>query len=141
MTTYRNPVPTVDAIIEVPDGIVLIKRRFLPMGWALPGGFVEYGETVEAAARREAKEETGLDVSLTELFNVYSDPLRDPRQHTIGIVFIGTAAGVPAAGDDAAEAGIFTAQSLPAPLAFDHGQILEDYFTYKRTGQRRQPRS
>lgn len=141
MTTYRNPVPTVDAIIEVPDGIVLIKRRFLPLGWALPGGFVEYGETVAAAARREAKEETGLDVSLTELFNVYSDPLRDPRQHTIGIVFIGTAAGVPTAGDDAAEAGIFTAQSLPAPLAFDHGQILEDYFTYKRTGQRPPPRS
>ncbi|MFI5395722.1 MAG: NUDIX domain-containing protein [Candidatus Binatia bacterium] len=130
-----------DAIIEVPEGIVLIKRRYLPMGWALPGGFVEYGETVEAAALREAKEETGLDVSLTGLFNVYSDPLRDPRHHTIGIIFIGTATGVPVAGDDAAEAGIFTAQSLPAPLAFDHGQILEDYFTYKRTGQRPHPRS
>ncbi len=85
---------------------------------------------------REAREETGLVVSLTELFNVYSDPRRDPRRHTLGIVFIATAAGVPVAGDDAAEAAIFTAASLPMPLAFDHAQILEDYFTYKRTGRR-----
>lgn len=125
-----------DAIIEVPGGIVLIKRRFPPPGWALPGGFVEYGEPVDVAAVREAKEETGLDVALIELFNVYSDPHRDPRHHTIGIVFIGTAIGAPLAGDDAGEAGIFTPDSLPAPLAFDHGQILEDYFTYKRTGRR-----
>jgi len=131
----RNPVPTVDTIIELPSGIVLIKRRFEPPGWALPGGFVEYGETVEAAAVREAHEETGLSVSLTQLFGVYSDPRRDPRHHTIAVVFIGTAAGVPLGGDDAAEAQVFTAQTLPAPLAFDHGQILDDYFAYKGTGR------
>ena len=139
LTTHRNPVPTVDAIIELADGIVLIKRRNPPAGWALPGGFVDYGETVEAAAVREAKEETGLDVVLTELFYVYSDPQRDPRHHTIGIVFIATAAGVPVAGDDAAEAQVYTEQSLPTPLAFDHRRILEDYFAYKRTGRRRHP--
>jgi 8-oxo-dGTP diphosphatase len=132
----RNPVPTVDTIIEVPDGVVLIKRRYEPAGWALPGGFVEYGETLEAAAVREAQEETGLAVTLTELFNVYSDPCRDPRRHTIGTVFIGTATGVPVAADDAAAAGVFTAESLPTPLAFDHAQILADYFAYKRTGRR-----
>jgi len=131
----RNPVPTVDAIIEVAGGIVLIERKFPPPGWALPGGFVEYGETVEAAAVREAKEETGLTVVLTELFGVYSDPRRDPRRHTIAVVFIGTASGTPVGGDDAAEARVFTPTSLPAPLAFDHDQILEDYFTYKRTGR------
>ena len=131
LTTHRNPVPTVDAIIELADGIVLIKRRNPPAGWALPGGFVDYGETVEAAAVREAKEETGLDVVLTELFYVYSDPQRDPRHHTIGIVFIATAAGVPVAGDDAAEAQVHTEQSLPTPLAFDHRRILEDYLAYK----------
>lgn len=136
LANRRNPVPTVDAIIEIPGGIILIKRRYEPAGWALPGGFIEYGETAEAAAVREAHEETGLTISLTELFNVYSDPRRDPRRHTLGIVFIATATGVPVAGDDAAEAGIFTAGSLPAPLAFDHGRILEDYFTYKATGRR-----
>jgi 8-oxo-dGTP diphosphatase len=136
LENHRNPVPTVDAIIEVPGGIVLIRRRNPPPGWALPGGFVDYGETVAAAAVREAREETGLDVSLTELFHVYSDPTRDPRQHTIATVFIGTAMGKPVAGDDAAEAAVFTAQSLPAPLAFDHARILEDYFIYKRTHRR-----
>ncbi|MFQ5665526.1 MAG: NUDIX domain-containing protein [Candidatus Binatia bacterium] len=125
-----------DVIIEVSGGIVLIKRRFPPPGWALPGGFVERGETVEAAAVREAHEETGLHVSLTELFNVYSDPRRDPRRHTISTVFIGVARGVPVAGDDAAEAGVFRAQSLPAPLAFDHGRILRDYLAYQQTGRR-----
>jgi 8-oxo-dGTP diphosphatase len=132
---HRNPVPTVDAIIEVAGGIVLIKRRFPPPGWAVPGGFVEYGETVEAAAVREAREETGLAVTLTELFGVYSDPRRDPRHHTIAVVFIATATGMPVGGDDAAEARVFTATSLPAPLAFDHALILEDYFAYKRTGR------
>ena len=132
----RAPAPTVDVIIEVPDGIVLVRRRFPPPGWALPGGFVEYGETVAAAARREAREETGLDVALTELFNVYSDPHRDPRRHTIATVFIGRAVGRPVAADDAAEAGVFSSGALPGPLAFDHEQILADYFAYKRTGRR-----
>ena len=132
----RNPVPTVDTIITLPGGIVLIKRRFPPPGWALPGGFVEYGETVEAAAVREAREETGLHVRLTELFGVYSDPQRDPRRHTIAIVFLAEATGTPVGGDDAAEAGIFSAAALPAPLAFDHDRILRDYFEYKRTGRR-----
>jgi 8-oxo-dGTP diphosphatase len=132
----RNPAPTVDVIIEVPGGIVLIKRRYPPPGWALPGGFVEYGETLAAAAVREAREETGLDVALTELFNVYSDPRRDPRRHTIAVVFIGHATGTPVGADDAAQAEVFTAHSLPQPLAFDHAQILDDYFAYKRSGRR-----
>jgi 8-oxo-dGTP diphosphatase len=136
LENHRNPAPTVDAIIEVPGGIVLIRRRNPPPGWALPGGFVDYGETVAAAAVREAREETGLTVQLTELFHVYSDPTRDPRQHTIATVFIGTATGVPVGADDAAEARVFNAASLPAPLAFDHARILADYFTYRRTGRR-----
>ena len=136
MEQPRNPVPTVDTIIERPDGIVLIERRFPPLGWALPGGFVEYGETVATAAIREAREETGLEVTLTELFGVYSDPRRDPLRHTIAVVFIGLASGVPVAGDDAAAVRVYAPTALPAPLAFDHAQILEDYFTYKRTGQR-----
>jgi len=136
LTPQRNPVPTVDTIIEVRGGIVLVRRRYPPPGWALPGGFVEYGESTAAAAVREAREETGLAVSLTELFHVYSDPQRDPRRHTIATVYIGTASGVPVGGDDAAEAGVFTADALPAPLAFDHARILADYFTYKGTGRR-----
>jgi 8-oxo-dGTP diphosphatase len=131
----RNPVPTVDAIIEVAGGIVLIQRRFPPPGWALPGGFVEYGETVEAAAVREAKEETGLAITLTDLLGVYSDPTRDPRRHTIAIVFVATASGTPVGGDDAAEARVFAATALPVPLAFDHGRILRDYVAYKRSGR------
>jgi 8-oxo-dGTP diphosphatase len=136
LENHRNPIPTVDAIIEVPGGIVLIRRRNPPPGWALPGGFVDYGETLAAAAAREAREETGLDVQLTELFHVYSDPARDPRHHTIATVFIGRATGIPVAGDDAADAAVFTAASLPSPLAFDHGRILDDYFTYKSSGRR-----
>ena len=136
MQPYRNPAPTVDVIIELSGGIVLVKRRFPPPGWALPGGFVEYGETLAAAAVREAREETGLDVTLTELFNAYSDPARDPRQHTIAVVFIGQAAGRPVGGDDAAEAAVFAVGDLPAPLAFDHGRIVADYVTYRRTGRR-----
>ena len=136
MTTHRNPVPTVDTIIEVAGGIVLIKRRFEPHGWALPGGFVDYGETLEAAAVREAREETGLAVTLAEQFYAYSDPVRDPRRHTIATVFIGRATGSPRAADDAAEAGVFTRATLPEPLAFDHALILADYFRYKETGIR-----
>ncbi|MBI3783534.1 MAG: NUDIX hydrolase [Deltaproteobacteria bacterium] len=136
----RNPAPTVDVIIELPDGIVLIERRNPPPGWALPGGFVEYGESVEAAAVREAHEETGLNVQLTDLLGVYSDPRRDPRSHTIAVVFVGLAHGAPVAGDDAAKAAIFTESTLPGPIAFDHAQILRDYFRFKRTGVRQWPR-
>lgn len=136
VTPARNPIPTVDVIIEMGGAVVLIKRRNPPPGWALPGGFIDYGEPAEAAAVREAQEETGLRVRLTELFGVYSDPRRDPRHHTLSVVFIGTATGQPVAGDDAAEAGIYTADQLPAPLAFDHGQILAEYFEYRRTGKR-----
>lgn len=119
---------TVDAIIETADGIVLIRRKYPPPGWALPGGFVEYGETVEQATIREAKEETGLEIELTQLLGVYSDPQRDPRRHTVATVFIATATGVPIGADDAAEARVFTADTLPADLAFDHAKILRDYF-------------
>src|SRR6478735_8246199 len=109
--TYRNPAPTVDIIIELVDRphrpIVLIERHNPPLGWALPGGFVDYGEPVEVAARREAEEETGLQVELIEQLLVYSDPSRDPRQHTISIVFLATASGEPQAGDDAKSVGIF----------------------------------
>jgi 8-oxo-dGTP diphosphatase len=126
---FRNPIPTVDVIIEQDGGkkIVLIKRRNPPRGWAIPGGFVDYGETLEAAAVREAYEETGLHVTLLRQFHTYSDPLRDPRKHTISTVFIARADGSPVAGDDAGEAGAFGMDSLPGPLAFDHGSILKDY--------------
>ncbi|MCK9296441.1 MAG: NUDIX hydrolase [Desulfobulbaceae bacterium] len=127
----RNPVPTVDIIIEIDGGIVLIKRRNPPFGWAIPGGFVDYGETLEAAAVREAKEETGLDVTLRCQMHSYSDPGRDPRLHTISTVFIAQAGGTPHADDDAVEVGIFTRDNLPT-LAFDHAEILDDYFNRLR---------
>jgi len=128
---YRNPFPTVDIIIEVEGGIVLIERKNPPHGWAIPGGFLDWGESVENCAVREAKEETGLAVHLEELFYVYSRPDRDPRHHTITTVFIASAKGRPVAADDAGKAGVFTAGNLPS-LAFDHGQILEDYFRFKK---------
>jgi len=125
----RNPFPTVDLIIELEGrGIVLIQRKNPPYGWALPGGFVDYGESLEAAAVREAKEETSLDVTLVRQFHTYSDPARDIRQHNISTVFLAKAGGVPRAADDAEEVGIFTKETLPAELVFDHGRILEDYF-------------
>ncbi|MGK7346794.1 MAG: NUDIX domain-containing protein [Candidatus Nitrospinota bacterium M3_3B_026] len=122
-----NPYLTVDIIIEVGDRIVLIERGGEPEGWAIPGGFVDYGETVEAAAVREAREETGLDVELVRQFHVYSDPRRDPRQHNASVVFIAKAEGEPKGGDDAKRAALFTKDSLPQ-LAFDHEKILDDYF-------------
>lgn len=128
MSGYRNPIPTVDIIIELPDGIVLIKRKNPPHGWAIPGGFVDYGETVEQAAVREAKEETGLDVTLIRQFHVYSDPKRDTRKHTLSVVFIATADGKPKADDDAEDAGVFDRTTLPPALCFDHDRILDDYF-------------
>jgi 8-oxo-dGTP diphosphatase len=131
---FRNPLPTVDIIIEVDGGIVLIERRNPPHGWAIPGGFQDWGESVEACAVREAREETGLRITLGELFYVYSRPDRDPRHHTVTTVFIATARGRPVAADDAGNAGIFTSDALPGPLAFDHGQILDDYFRYRGGG-------
>jgi ADP-ribose pyrophosphatase YjhB (NUDIX family) len=131
----RNPYPTVDVIIELGSGIVLVKRRNPPDGWALPGGFVDYGESVEAAAVREAREETGLDVELTALLGVYSDPGRDPRFHTVSTVFVGRAGGEPRGGDDAAEARVFDPVSLPSPMAFDHASIIGDYLVWKETGR------
>ena len=128
----RNPTPTVDIIIEIQGQIVLIERRNPPFGWALPGGFVDYGESFETAALREAEEETGLRVDNLRQFHTYSDPARDPRQHTASTVFIGEAKGSPKAGDDAARAELFTADNLP-PLVFDHSKILADYFAAKRT--------
>ncbi|MEJ2157369.1 MAG: NUDIX hydrolase [Desulfobacteraceae bacterium] len=128
---HRNPYLTVDIIIECRSGIVLIERKNPPLGWALPGGFVDYGETLETAAVREAKEETSMNVHLKEQMHTYSDPARDPRHHTVSTVFIATAEGSPTARDDAKNAGIFSADTLPSPIVFDHLQILTDYFAYK----------
>jgi ADP-ribose pyrophosphatase YjhB (NUDIX family) len=126
---YRNPIPTVDIIIEIESkGIVLIKRKNPPHGWALPGGFVDYGESLEEAAVREAKEETDLDVKLTEQFHTYSDPERDPRHHSISTVYIAKTKGIPQAKDDAIEIGFFNEFSLPDEIAFDHRSILMNYF-------------
>lgn len=127
---YRNPVPTVDTVIHFPGrGVVLIKRQNEPFGWALPGGFVDYGESAEAAAVREAKEETGLTVELTGLLGVYSDPKRDPRQHTLSVVYTAQPLDPDelAAGDDAGDVGVFPVGHWPRPLAFDHERILNDY--------------
>jgi ADP-ribose pyrophosphatase YjhB (NUDIX family) len=123
----RNPLLTVDIIIETANGIVLVERKNPPLGWALPGGFVDYGETLEQAAEREALEETGLRIRLTGQFHTYSDPARDPRHHTVSTVFLATATGRPKGGDDAAQARIFRPDNLP-DLVFDHARILHDYF-------------
>jgi ADP-ribose pyrophosphatase YjhB (NUDIX family) len=126
---YQNPIPTVDIIIEIESqDIVLINRKNPPHGWAIPGGFVDYGESLEKAAVREAKEETNLDVELIRQFYTYSDPTRDPRHHTITTVYIAKGKGLLEARDDASEIGTFTQFSLPAQIAFDHRKILEDYF-------------
>lgn len=125
---YRNPFPTVDIIIEIEGGIVLIKRKNPPHGWAIPGGFVDYGESLEEAASREAREETSLNVELVSQLGAYSDPGRDPRQHTISVVFLARASGEPTASDDALETAVFDRNSLPEQLAFDHKKILQDYF-------------
>jgi 8-oxo-dGTP diphosphatase len=140
--TYRNPAPTVDIIIELHDRphrpIVLVERLNSPLGWAIPGGFVDYGESVETAAKREALEETRLQIELIEQFHVYSDPARDPRQHTISIVFLAMAIGAPCAGDDAKHLEIFDLWQLPTNLCFDHDRILHDYQRYRYHGLRPQ---
>jgi 8-oxo-dGTP diphosphatase len=138
MTSYRNPTPTVDCIVEMPDAqIVLIRRNNPPLGWALPGGFVDEGEALHLACVREVKEETGLDVQLVEQFFTYSDPQRDQRQHTVSTVYIGRASGIPTGTDDAAEAKVFPLDALPSNLCFDHALILRDYLEYKQSGKRR----
>jgi len=133
--TFRNPFPTVDIIIETgtsgKKGIVLIKRKNPPYGWAIPGGFVDYGESLEDAAVREAEEETTLNVKLLRQFHTYSDPGRDPRHHTISTVFIASASGEPEGRDDASEASVFLYGEIPDEMAFDHRMILEDYFNNK----------
>ncbi|MCL2325773.1 MAG: NUDIX hydrolase [Proteobacteria bacterium] len=138
MPEYRNPTPTADILIVRDNSVVLVKRRNPPHGWAIPGGFVDEGECVEAAAIREAKEETGLDVVLEELFDVYSDPARDARLHTLSVIFIAHAKGDPLGADDAEEARYFDLNALPEPLCFDHATILDDYKHYAATGKRRQ---
>jgi 8-oxo-dGTP diphosphatase len=137
VNAYRNPFPTADIIIEQGKGIVLILRRNEPQQWAMPGGYCDYGESLEQAAVREAREETGLEVELIEQFHTYSDPRRDPRQHNITTVYIARPiGGVLKAQDDAQDIRVFTEADLPAKLAFDHNRILKDYFLYKNTGQR-----
>ncbi len=133
MKKHKCPIPTVDIIIEITrkngqEGIILIKRKNPPHGWALPGGFVDVGESLEEAAVREAKEETSLDIKLKNQFHTYSDPKRDPRKHTISTVYVATAQGRPKAQDDAQDIRIFTEEEINFPLAFDHQKILADYF-------------
>ena len=130
---FRNPTPTVDIIIEIKGKIVLIERKNPPAGWAIPGGFVDYGERVEDAAVREALEETSLRVELSHLLGVYSNPDRDPRFHTISTVFVARASGEPRAADDAKRLALFDEGSLPSDLAFDHEAILYDYFHWKKS--------
>lgn len=133
----KNPAPTVDVIIEIDDGIILIERKNEPHGWAIPGGFVDYGESLEQAAAREAKEETSVDVKNLRQFHTYSDPSRDPRFHTISTVYIAKGRGVPKAQDDAKNLKVFKQNTLPKNIVFDHRKILADYFTFKKT--RRMP--
>jgi 8-oxo-dGTP diphosphatase len=142
-TKYRNPTPTVDILIELadaPGSLVFVERRNPPRGYALPGGFVDEGEWIADAAVREAKEETGLDISLVELFHVYSNPARDPRQHTVSTVFIARAEGMPVAGDDAARCVVSKPGELAGELVFDHATIVEDYVAYRASGKRPPPR-
>lgn len=122
-----------DIIIEIDnEGILLIERKNPPYGWAIPGGFVDYGESLENAAIREAREETSVEVELIRQLHTYSEPSRDPRQHTISTVYVGKGRGKPRAEDDAKSVAIFREDNLPGKLAFDHRQILEDYFSWKR---------
>jgi 8-oxo-dGTP diphosphatase len=124
-----------DVIAEIGDRIALIERLNFPPGWAIPGGFVEFGETVEQAAVREALEETSLEVDLRALLGVYSRPERDPRGQAITVVYVGRARGTPHARDDARAIGLYLPDAPPAPLAFDHAEILADYLRFLRTGE------
>jgi len=145
---YRNPTPTVDVVVYRQDEalctleVLLIERANPPYGWALPGGFVDEWEMLETAAIREVQEETGLDITLDTLLYVYSNPARDPRQHTLSVVFTAAVSSntvaTPIAGDDAKEALFFNVQSLPK-LTFDHAEILEDFLQWLKTGKRPNP--
>ncbi len=133
----KTPLVTADIIIRHSQGIVLIERKNEPRGWALPGGFVEVGESLEDTARREAKEETSLDIELIEQFHAYSKPGRDSRAHTVTVVFIAVAdTGIPKGKDDARQAKVFSETTMPDHIAFDHRQIIADYFNYVKTGKR-----
>lgn len=138
MARPQTPTLAADAIIELVDlpnrPIVLIERKNPPPGWAIPGGFVDIGESVPAAAVREALEETCMEVSLQCLLGCYSDPARDPRGHTVSMIYVARAHGKPEAADDAARVGIFDPADIDVPLAFDHEQILRDYLRYRKTG-------
>ena len=134
-----TPLLAADALIELIDQpgrpLVLIKRANPPFGWAIPGGFVDIGETMEQAAIREAKEEVCLDVELTALLGIYSNPERDPRNHTVTAVYVAEAHGIPTAADDAKHCEMFTFDNLPEKLAFDHQQVLEDFLNYRTHGK------
>lgn len=133
----KTPELTVDAIIEMENGgVVLVKRKYPPPGWAIPGGFVDPGESLLEAVKREALEETGLEIKVMELFHVYSRPWRDPRGDTVSAVYYCRARGKPIGGDDAARAEVFTEGALPEKIAFDHSEILRQFFHWKKTGQR-----
>ncbi len=136
MADLKTPYLTIDIIIRYKEGIVLIERKNYPNGWALPGGFVDIGESLEQAAVREAKEETSLDVTLIEQFYAYSRPDRDPRFHTVSVVFIGDGSGELKGKDDARKAKVFTPDNLSEPIVFDHREIIDDYFYYIKTGKR-----
>ena len=139
MPAPKTPALTTDIIIELKDRpdvpIVLIRRKNPPHGWALPGGFVDVGESLEHAAVREAEEETALRVTIKLLLGCYSDPTRDPRGHTASAVYVAEAVGEPRAQDDAAGVAIFSPEGLPSPLAFDHARILRDYLIWRQQGK------
>lgn len=129
MTRPRNPYLAVDAIVETTNGsIVVIERRFEPVGFALPGGFVDYGESLEDAVRREVKEETGLNFTIEQQLKAYSDPKRDPRQHVVSVVFVGKGVGQLKAGDDAGAVRLISPYS-EINMMFDHKQIILDYIS------------
>lgn len=133
----KTPELTVDALIEVENqGVVLIERKYPPAGWALPGGFVDPGESLLQAVKREALEETGLEIEVLDLFHVYSRPWRDPRGDTVSAVYWCSASGKPLGGDDAARAEVFSEDDLPKHIAFDHEEILRQFFHWRKTGQR-----